>query len=146
MQPLVAGLQAADRPGYGRRFSLATLVETGTFLGAMVEASRDTFTRIISIELDAKLHRQAQRKFARFAHITILRGDSAAVLPEVLKGLSEPCLFWLDGHFSGGITAKSDVETPILQELAAILRHPIKGHVILIDDARAFTGQGGFRL
>ena len=87
---------------------------------------------------------QAQRKFARFAHVTILQGDSAAVLPEVLKGLSEPCLFWLDGHFSGGITAKSSVETPIFQELAAILGHPVEGHVILIDDARAFTGQDGY--
>jgi hypothetical protein len=53
-------------------------------------------------------------------------------------------LFWLDGHYSGGITARSAAETPILQELQCVLRHRVRTHVILIDDARCFTGANGY--
>ena len=49
-----------------------------------------------------------------------------------------------DGHYSAGITAKGDLETPIMQELEAILSHSIKNHVILIDDAREFTGMNDY--
>ena len=54
--------------------------------------------------------------------------------------MNEPCLFWLDGHYSEGITAKGQLNTPILAELNHILNHSIKDHVILIDDARCFNG------
>jgi hypothetical protein len=47
----------------------------------------------------------------------------------------------LDAHYSGGITAGSERSQPVLDELAAILAHPVSGHVILIDDARGFTGE-----
>ena len=39
-----------------------------------------------------------------------------------------------------GITAKADIDTPIVEELKAVFQHPIKNHVILIDDARLFVG------
>src|SRR5262249_16050226 len=47
-------------------------------------------------------------------------------------------LFWLDGHYSGGDTAKGGRETPIMEEIQAILAHPVRDHIILIDDAGAF--------
>jgi hypothetical protein len=46
----------------------------------------------------------------------------------------------LDGHYSAGNTALGDRETPVSAEVAAILNHPVKGHVVLIDDARNFDG------
>lgn len=129
---------------YARRFSLKTLIETGTYLGEMVEASRDTFSAIYSIELDAALHEAAQKQFATHRHISILRGDSGGVLTELLRRINGPCLFWLDGHYSGGITAKGACATPIRQEIEAIQRHLHPGHVILIDDAHCFTGQNDY--
>ena len=30
------------------------------------------------------------------------------------------------------------------RELAALLRHPTRGHLVLIDDARLFTGTQGY--
>jgi hypothetical protein len=36
------------------------------------------------------------------------------------------------------------VDSPILQELTRIFEHPIKEHVILIDDARDFLGVNGY--
>ncbi len=46
----------------------------------------------------------------------------------------------MDAHYSGANTGKGELETPILSELEAILNSDVKGHVILIDDARCFNG------
>src|SRR5437016_13595570 len=81
---------------YARQFELHTLVETGTLWGAMVEACKDAFTRIYSIELQKAFYCRARRRFARYPHVKLLHGDSAALLPEVLAELSEKALFWLD--------------------------------------------------
>ncbi|MBN1830386.1 MAG: hypothetical protein JW884_14745 [Deltaproteobacteria bacterium] len=126
---------------YGRRFHLDVFIETGAYLGDMVYAVRTTFPRIWSIELDSALAEGARQRFRSHGHITIVQGDSATSLPEILAGLREPCLFWLDGHYSGGVTAKGSSETPVREELRHILDHPVKNHVILIDDARCFTGE-----
>lgn len=126
---------------YAARFNPRILVETGTYLGHMLWAVQDLFAQIYSIELSEKLHAKSQARFAGKPHITLLHGDSAELLPALISRIAEPCLFWLDGHYSGGITAKGAVETPIEKELLAILGHPVKGHVILIDDAHCFTGE-----
>jgi len=129
---------------YAKIFSVETFIETGTYLGDMVDAVRDTFKKIYSIELDATLCDQAKKKFSKHHNISIFHGDSSKVLPVILADISEPCLFWLDGHYSGGITAKGDFNTPIMQELNCILDHTIRGHVILIDDAREFNGYNDY--
>ena len=126
---------------YAKRFDLKILIETGTCLGDMINATRRTFNTIYSIELDDSLYERVKKKFSKFPHIHILHGDSGKILPDILSSISQPCLFWLDAHYSGGITAKGDRETPILEELQCILNHRILDHVILIDDARCFVGQ-----
>lgn len=125
---------------YAKRFNIHNLIETGTYYGEMVWAMKDYFEKIISIELGELLYRDAVNQFSAYPHISILHGDSGKVLPHVLSTITEPCLFWLDGHYSAGVTAKGELNTPIMEELHCILTHPIKGHVILIDDARAFCG------
>ena len=129
---------------YAKIFSVETFIETGTYLGDMVDAVRDTFNKIYSIELDNTLYEQAKKKFSRHHNISIFHGDSSKVLSVILADISEPCLFWLDGHYSGGITAKGDFNTPIMQELNCILDHFIEEHVILIDDAREFNGYNDY--
>ena len=123
---------------YAERYDLGTLVETGTYKGGTIDALRHRFRRIYSIELDDALYARARARFAGLSHVTILHGDSAQVLPALLGELTDPALFWLDGHYSGPGTAKGRRETPILEEIHAILAHPVPGHVILIDDARVF--------
>ena len=137
-------LKQKDVKDYAREFDLRTLIETGTYHGAMVSATKDIFSRIVSIELDKTLHERAKKKFSRYGHISILQGDSGEVLGNLLPSITEPCLFWLDAHYSGGPTAKGRIETPILQELQHVLHHPVAGHVILIDDARCFVGQNDY--
>jgi len=90
------------------------------------------------------LYERARKKFSKFDYISIVQGDSGEVLSVILADIKQPCLFWLDGHYSGGDTAKGRLETPILQELHCVLTHSIEGHVILIDDARLFTGQNNY--
>jgi hypothetical protein len=125
---------------YASHYRLSAMVETGTYLGDMVFRLRKRFQTIISIELSAELCERAQERLRDFPNISIIQGDSSQVLPTVLEDLRVPTLFWLDGHYSAGNTALGDLETPVSAEVDAILKHPVKGHVILIDDARNFDG------
>ncbi|MGH2437013.1 MAG: hypothetical protein ACRDFA_08470, partial [bacterium] len=120
------------------------LVETGTFLGDTVWALRDCFLTIHSIELDPRLHAFARHRLRKLPHVHLHCGDSSSVLQTLLPTLSEPCLFWLDGHYSGDATARGADNSPIRQELSLILSHTVPGHVLLIDDARCFSGAGGY--
>ncbi|HKG62168.1 MAG TPA: hypothetical protein VKB05_20585 [Pyrinomonadaceae bacterium] len=129
---------------YAKTFNTNVLIETGTYLGDMVHAMKKCFSRIISFELDQTLAAQAQKRFAGDNHIQIIQGDSGKLLGDCIATINEPCLFWLDGHYSGGITAKGTLETPIKNELSSILSHAVDGHVILIDDARCFTGENDY--
>lgn len=129
---------------YANNYKIRVFIETGTYLGDMVWAVKDNFYKIYSVELSIELYERAKKKFEKYKHISIFRGDSSKVLPEILSQIKEPCLFWLDGHYSSGITARGEKGTPIIEELNHILSHSKEDHVILIDDARCFTGQNDF--
>src|SRR5258705_7967209 len=81
---------------YLRKFHTEILIETGTYLGDMVEAQRNHFKKIYSIELSERLFNKAQKRFKDHLHIKILHGDSGAVLNELMTGIGTPALFWLD--------------------------------------------------
>lgn len=129
---------------YQEKYQCNFFVETGTYLGEMVEAQKDNFKQIFSIELSEALYKKAQKKFKQFPHITILQGDSGKVLPQVLHKIDSPALFWLDGHYSAGITAKGEKECPIFEEIDAIFNSNAHNHIILVDDARCFNGKGDY--
>ncbi len=120
------------------------LVETGTYRGDMLDSQKKYFRQIFSIELDENLFRQARERFTNIPSINIVQGDSGIVLSNILHEINEPAVFWLDGHYSGGVTSKGSHDTPIYDELANIFRHHIRSHVILIDDARCFTGENDY--
>jgi len=127
---------------YGKRYRLRTLVETGTYYGEMVAAMKSHFDRIYSIEQDVDLAHRAAQRFARCSHIQVLQGDSQQRLPELLNSLTQPALFWLDAGYYGWAGTEGDKQR-LSTELEAILRHPVKGHIILMDDARGLNGQNG---
>ena len=130
--------------GYQRRYRLRTFVETGTYTGEMVQAMNGHVAQIISIEVAPALHERAAARFAGQRHIRLLQGDSATLLPAVLTTLEGPALFWLDGHYMGGESGRGTEDTPVMAEMAALLGHTMRGHVVLIDDARLFDGTGGY--
>ncbi len=129
---------------YASKFDCRVLIETGTFEGDMIKSCLNFFDRIISIELDGYFFERANRLFKNEGKVRIVHGDSGTKLLEILPTLSEKALFWLDGHYSGGTTAKGSLDTPISLEIEHILNHKIQDHVILIDDARCFDGTNGY--
>ena len=118
-------------------------IETGTYYGDTVAAAKDIYANVISIEVDEKLYKKACQRFAADHNVRIVHGDCARELSAILATLKEPAVFWLDGHYSGGETGKGIVEDPILISLNQIASHPVRDHVIFIDDARTFDGREG---
>ncbi|MBU4186251.1 MAG: hypothetical protein KKI12_10695 [Proteobacteria bacterium] len=126
---------------YGQRYNIQVFIETGTYLGDMVYAVSKEFDRIVSIELSKDLYRRALKRFAKHKNIHICHGDSTVVLPEVVRTLTTPALFWLDAHYSGGFSTRGETDTPVLAELNTIFDLSEFNHVILIDDAHLFDGR-----
>ncbi len=62
----------------------------------------------------------------------------------MLESLDGPALFWLDGHYMGGESGRGTEDTPVMAEMTALFAYPVRGHVVLIDDARLFDGTGGY--
>ena len=129
---------------YLKQFSIDDFVETGTYLGDTLGYIARSGARCTSIELSEELYKAASRRFGGYKNVRLVQGDSGQRLPELLTEINKPVLFWLDGHYSSGITTSAETHTPISTELRAILSHPIKQHVILIDDAHSFNGTNDY--
>src|SRR5579863_9412946 len=127
---------------YGEKFGLRILIETGTYYGEMVSAMKSQFDAIYSVEQNPELAARAKKEFSKFHDIKIIQGDSQTALPELLKSLDKPALFWLDAGYYGWSGEQGDKKR-LGVELDAILRHEINGHVILMDDAHGLNGQNG---
>ena len=124
--------------GEAQAVGAQVFVETGTFLGDTTWAFKKRFTNIHTIEVEPSLAALARERFRSHPQVEVIEGDSSRVLAELCSRIEAPCLFYLDGHYSGGITGMGDTECPILAELDAIFDH-LKGRFrIVIDDARLF--------
>jgi predicted O-methyltransferase YrrM len=125
-----------------REHGLRILVETGTYTGETAWAFRREFDRIDTIEVEPALARLARIRFARTSSVHVHQGDSARVLPQILSSLDRPALFWLDAHPHTDRSA-NDAPVPLVAELTAIAAHPVRGHIVLVDDMR-LMGSAGF--
>ncbi|MFA5776671.1 MAG: hypothetical protein WC988_03915 [Patescibacteria group bacterium] len=122
---------------YTKVYNTGVLVETGTYYGDMVKALKNKFDKVYSIELDAGLNSRAKWRFLTDSGVHLVKGDSGESLFSIIGDLKEPCIFWLDAHYSGGLTARGVTDSPVLKELGQISKSKFK-NVILIDDARHF--------
>jgi len=129
---------------YARRYRTAVLIETGTFYGNAIFTLRRDFHEIHSIELAPALYEFNVRELSHLPQVHLHLGDSAVVLPQLLLTLREPALFWLDGHFCAGPSARASSDTPISAELDHLLKQPSGKNVVLIDDARLFIGRDDY--
>jgi hypothetical protein len=127
---------------YAQAFALTTLIETGTYYGEMIAAVVDRFHKIYSIELDPELAKRARQRFHKHSQVEIIEGDSQAVVPKLLRGLNQRCLFWLDAGYCGWGGGIGDPNR-LGSEFSAILSDGIPDHVILMDDADGINGEGG---
>ena len=112
-------------------------IESGTFGGDGVKAAiKSGFDKVISIELSKLYYRNCVERFKGDPRITIYFGDSINILPQILPEITTKCTFWLDGHYSGGDSACGKIPVPLMEELKIIAQHPIKNHILLLDDMR----------
>lgn len=63
------------------------------------------------------------------------------MFPTLLPRINGDGNFWLDGHYSTGITSKGPQDTPILDEVECISRYidNFRRICVLVDDIRCFN-------
>jgi hypothetical protein len=114
------------------------LVESGTHQGDGVQDALNCgFKSVITFEISKPLLQKSRDRFKYNLNVKII-DDSSVNMFEYIKDIKEPVTFWLDGHWSGSETTYKDDHCPILKELDAIAKHPIKTHTIMVDDVRLF--------
>ena len=112
-------------------------IETGTYKGKTTRWAAENFETVHTVEKAAPFYDRYHQELTLIGNIITHFGDSRERLPQIVETLAErPALFWLDGHWSGGVTAGADDECPILDELQAIMHR--RKDIIMIDDARLF--------
>jgi hypothetical protein len=119
------------------KLGLRRAVETGTYRGLTARALASLFENVITIELSRSIHEQATNALRDLPNVETVQGHSSDVLVGVARQ-DTPTLYFLDGHWSGGNTAGSGDECPVLKELGAI-GPGNQDDCIVIDDARLFT-------
>jgi hypothetical protein len=115
-------------------------VETGTFQGGTAAWASTIFKTVHTIEWSEDLYKKYSAVLESRGNIKCHHGSSPDVMRKLLPTISkEPTIFWLDAHYSGGITAGETDECPLLEEIKVIRETMDLSNVcILIDDARCF--------
>lgn len=130
-----------------KRYPADVWIETGTCNGDGVQSACDAnYPKIYSIELDEQLYERAKARFFDNSAVEVYQGSSAIVLPEILLTIKngERVVFWLDAHYSGGNTAGSNKDHPLLKEIESIGKWKmtnglLSSAIIFIDDMRTFN-------
>ena len=117
----------------------AIWVETGTYLGTTTKYLSDLFPHVYSIEPELNLYTLACKRFEG-KNVTLFNDVSEKILPTLLPKLRGNVNFWLDGHYSAGVTFKGEKDCPLKEELQAIEQNFFNFDklTILIDDVRCF--------
>jgi hypothetical protein len=136
---------------YAKRHHLLTLlrkrghemvIETGTYLGETTAFLASHVSRVVSIEIEPRLHGLATERFRHQKNVELILGDGMEIVPQLVSDLDAPCLIWLDGHFSGGITGRGALDEPAVEILRRIeSRQPPSGMTIVVDDLRVFGSE-----
>jgi hypothetical protein len=112
-------------------------IETGTFIGETIFALEPYFDKLFTIEFSEKYYNYSKNKY-NGNKINFMLGDSSVVLPTILPTINEKCIFFLDGHWSGGDTGKSEKDCPLYEEIQHINNLFNNEAIIIIDDYRLF--------
>ncbi|NJR76863.1 MAG: hypothetical protein HC773_31660 [Scytonema sp. CRU_2_7] len=101
-----------------KKTKASVFIETGTYLGVTTKRCAPIFNKLYTIELDENLAKQAKEYLSNNKNIKVIQGDAVKILPNLLEGEEiSNALVFLDGHFSGGITACGDSPEPAIEEL-----------------------------
>jgi hypothetical protein len=112
------------------KFSLNTVVETGTYKGMTTRWFAENFNQVYTIEFNDDYFREASEKL-KYPNITFMKGSSESVLlvellPQLSKQDNVRVIFYLDAH--------CEQFHPLLDELRAIAKYFPDNCIIVIDD------------
>ena len=93
-----------------------TWIETGAYRGDTTAFLAIEAAHVYSIEPEPTLGKAARERFADDDRGAIAEGPAEDRLPRSWPGSEGPVSFWLDDHFSGGVSHKGPAETPIREE------------------------------
>jgi hypothetical protein len=128
-----------------RKTGARTMIETGTFLGVTAARAARIFEKVVTVELDPTLAEKARAYLRRFSHVEVITGDALAELPKILERSDmRDVVVFLDGHFSGGVTAHGDIPEPAVLEIDVLARFRDKLCGIVVDDFRCFGTESGW--
>jgi hypothetical protein len=122
-------------------FSNSVAVETGTHIGDGADLLKKHFDQVITFERDEQLANICKERFKSVSAIKVVTGSTRDFLLENLPKSDSNAFFWLDAHWSGGVTAGEDDPCPLLYELEVIFANrEASNSIVLIDDVRLLVG------
>lgn len=123
-------------------------IETGTYLAetTLFLAKRNQKNKIYTIEPAKTIHNFVSSKYSKIRNIEFLHGTSEALFNTTLEKTQTSINLWLDGHYSGDVTFKGEVDSPIVHELEALTRNLNRYNSIrvFVDDFRLFGTAAGY--
>ena len=112
-------------------------IETGTLNGDTIFSLEPYFDKLYTVEFSEKYYNNTKNKY-RGSKINFILGDSSIVFENLLPNITDKCIFFLDGHWSGGDTGQSSKDCPLYEEITHINNLFTNDAVIIIDDFRLF--------
>ena len=112
-------------------------IETGTLNGDTIFSLEPYFNKLYTIEFSEKYYNNTKNKYSG-NKINFILGDSSIVFETLLPNITDKCIFFLDGHWSGGDTGKSNKDCPLYEEVTHINNLFTNDAIIIIDDFRLF--------
>ena len=112
-------------------------IETGTLNGGTIFSLEPYFNKLYTIEFSEKYYNNTKNKYSG-SKINFILGDSSIVFESLLPNITDKCIFFLDGHWSGGNTGRSNKDCPLDEEITHINNLFTNEAIIIIDDFRLF--------
>ncbi len=108
--------------------------ETGTHIGTAVQSAYNLgFERIVPIEIQERFYDYCMERFQpldAWEQIKLFLGRSEDNIEKLVQEwVNGRAMFWLDAH---------ETNSPYKLEIEAILKHPKKNHIILVDDIKTY--------
>jgi hypothetical protein len=121
-----------------KQFNVKNFIETGTYYGGTAIWASKKFEKVLTIEYSQEIYNNVSNQHKSIENIKFLFGDSREKLKKLINELDSSSIFWLDAHWSGGLTYGDNDQCPLIEEIN-IINCAKNEHFILIDDARLFT-------
>lgn len=119
------------------KYKTPILIETGSYIGDGIQCALQAgYDLIKSVDISQIQYDHCSIRFKNNNKVQLFLGSTENMLWDMIKDIDHQITFWLDAHQSGEGTPMSHQKCPLEDELQIIAQHPIKNHIIMIDDMR----------